>query len=294
LKIRDVALCQSGDFELSRAEKLEHAAIAPVTSVFHVEWADASEQGEGGASATIKREDRPAVDVRHKPRDLEGCEVDLSAVRPPLHTQRRFRESLLPFLGLLAAFFLDDFFLAATLHLLCLGYAFDITVLGTGELMSITFTSGNMFDDDSTIRVNTVNCVGVMGKGVALAFKTRYPTMFLEYRRACRTGMIQPGQLQVCGPEKGQIILNFPTKRHWRDNSRYEDIRSGLKALRSYLSVQGAVKVSVPALGCGHGGLDWKIVSSMIEEELGSADEFGQVLEAEIRVYSPQDSRIIT
>lgn len=153
--------------------------------------------------------------------------------------------------------------------------------------MSLTFVEGNMFYDDSTIRVNTVNCVGVMGKGVALAFKNRYPLMFLEYRRACKTGSIQPGRMQICGPdEKGNIIVNFPTKRHWRDDSKYEDIQLGLESLRSYLSGKGPVKVSVPALGCGNGGLNWDIVKEMIEDHLSD-------LEAEIKVYSPHDSKTI-
>lgn len=149
----------------------------------------------------------------------------------------------------------------------------------------LTFTSGNMFDDASTIKINTVNCVGVMGKGVALAFKIRFPEMFACYKQACVNGDVKPGQLHVW-QGNGQCIVNFPTKRHWRDASRYEDIEVGLISLRKLLAPLGKVKVSIPALGCGHGGLDWNKVSEMIKHSLADLD-------AEIFVYTPQDSHDI-
>lgn len=150
----------------------------------------------------------------------------------------------------------------------------------------IRFVSGDMFERDFDVRVNTVNCVGVMGAGVALAFKQRYPEMFREYKRECDTERLQPGKLHTWENLQGDRIVNFPTKRHWREMSRYEDIEAGLKALRAYLSKLGRVSVAVPALGCGHGGLDWTRVSKMIERELDG-------LEAEISVFEPGDSRRI-
>lgn len=150
----------------------------------------------------------------------------------------------------------------------------------------IEFVTGDMFEDDSDVRVNTVNCVGVMGKGVALAFRNKYPKMFLEYKQACKNGSIRPGKLQVWKGDDHAWVVNFPTKRHWRDKSRYSDIADGLKALREYLMSLGHVKVSIPALGCGHGGLDWNTVKTMIESSLSGLG--AQVL---IRVYSPEDSR---
>lgn len=153
----------------------------------------------------------------------------------------------------------------------------------------LTFTSGDMFAVPARVRVNTVNCVGVMGKGVALAFKQRYPAMFDYYRRECQTGRVQPGKLLVW-QDNGvllsltETVVCFPTKRHWRDDSRLEDIISGLKALRAFLETRGADVVTIPALGCGHGGLDWLTVRPIIESSLAD-------LEAEIRVYSPLDSR---
>lgn len=147
----------------------------------------------------------------------------------------------------------------------------------------IEFTSGNMFDRAADVRVNTVNCVGVMGAGVALAFKSRYPEMFGAYQRACRLGEVKPGSLHTW-QGFGVTVVNFPTKRHWRQPSRYEDVQAGLDALCLYLSDKGAISVTLPALGCGHGGLDWSRVSTMIKDSLSG-------LEAHIFVYQPADSR---
>lgn len=148
----------------------------------------------------------------------------------------------------------------------------------------IEFTRGDMFGVDADIRVNTVNCVGVMGKGVALTFKNRYPEMFSEYKVACRDGRVQPGRLFVWRNLADDWVINFPTKRDWREKSRYEDIEAGLAALCAYLSDKGEVTLTLPALGCGHGGLDWQIVSRMIVEHLGE-------LAARILVFAPNDSR---
>lgn len=147
----------------------------------------------------------------------------------------------------------------------------------------VEFTKGDMFQATVDVRVNTVNCVGVMGAGVALAFKNRYPDMFKDYQNACRDGRVRPGAVHVWQSLMGDWVVNFPTKRDWRDNSRYEDIQSGLVALRDYLRQQGAVSVALPALGCGHGGLDWSQVAPMIEAELGD-------LEARVLVFEPADS----
>ena len=147
----------------------------------------------------------------------------------------------------------------------------------------IEFTKGDMFEMPVDIRVNSVNCKGVMGAGVALAFRERYPEMFKDYQQACREGTIRPGALHVWKNLTDNWIINFPTKRDWREPSRYEDILAGLQALRSYLKEQGPVSVALPALGCGHGGLDWGRVSSMIEDNLGDLD-------ASIFVFQPADS----
>ncbi|MFZ4439830.1 MAG: macro domain-containing protein, partial [Syntrophales bacterium] len=141
-----------------------------------------------------------------------------------------------------------------------------------------------MFEIPADIRINTVNCVGVMGAGLALAFKTKYPDMFRDYQKACKTGEVKPGKLHVSKKLFGDWIINFPTKRHWREPSRYADIEAGLIALRKYLVEQGKVKVLLPAVGCGHGGLEWSRISEMIKKQLAD-------LEAEIVVFTPSDSR---
>jgi len=148
----------------------------------------------------------------------------------------------------------------------------------------IRYASGDIFDEPAEVRINTVNCVGVMGAGVALAFKTRYPDMFRDYQKACKKGEVNPGSLHTWKTVLGEWIVNFPTKRHWREPSRYEDIETGLIALKNFLVKLGNIRVMLPALGCGHGGLDWSRVSTIIEKHLGDLD-------SEIIVFSPQSSR---
>lgn len=139
---------------------------------------------------------------------------------------------------------------------------------------------GEIFDIPADIRVNTVNCVGVMGAGVALSFKNRYPDMFRDYKRACKAGDVKPGRLHVWKNLESEWIINFPTKIDWREPSKYEYIEAGLKSLREFLSQHKDVKVVMPPLGCGLGGLDWGKVSSMIHESLLD-------LESEIIVLEP-------
>lgn len=148
----------------------------------------------------------------------------------------------------------------------------------------LEFVRGDIFDVPADIRVNTVNCVGVMGAGVALAFKQRYPDMFKDYKRDCKDGLVKPGMMHVWKSLSGDWIINFPTKRDWRDPSRYEDIEAGLNDLRHYLDRVGPVTVALPALGCGHGGLDWGRVSEMIRDKLCDAS-------AHIFVFEPSASR---
>lgn len=147
----------------------------------------------------------------------------------------------------------------------------------------LEFTSGDLFALDADILVNTVNCKGVMGAGIALAFKTRYPEMFQDYQRKCKAGRIKPGGIdEWIDSWTGKTIVNFATKDHWRKPSQYEYIEDGLIALHQYLKSRGKVRVALPALGAGHGGLDWARVKQMIESNLAD-------LEAEITVFSPID-----
>lgn len=148
----------------------------------------------------------------------------------------------------------------------------------------IHHVSGDMFDRAADVRVVTINCVGVSGAGVALAFKLRYPALHVAYRAACRRGEVQVGRIFEWRAPDGTLVLGLPTKRHWRMPSEIEDVRAGLAALAERLRPLGSVSVVLPAAGCGHGGLSWDAVRPMVEELLGG-------LEAEIYAYQPADSR---
>ncbi len=143
----------------------------------------------------------------------------------------------------------------------------------------LRFVRGNLFDSKARTLVNTVNCAGIMGKGVALSFKKKYPDMYNDYRRRCEQGEIRPGVLTLY-TDTEPWVLNFPTKRHWRARSRLDDIEAGLKEFVCQYKRWGITSVAMPALGCGHGGLDWADDRSLIEKYLGD-------LEIDIEVYEP-------
>ena len=131
----------------------------------------------------------------------------------------------------------------------------------------ITTLTGNLIQTNAEALVNTVNCEGFMGKGIALQFKKAYPNNFTAYARACRAGEVQPGRMFVF-PTGSMInpryIINFPTKRRWREKSRIEDIQSGLTALVTEVRRLNLSSIAVPPLGCGLGGLDWGDVKPLI------------------------------
>jgi len=137
----------------------------------------------------------------------------------------------------------------------------------------IKVCDGDMFDYDSDIMINTVNCVGVMGKGVSLRFKKQYPKMFRYYKTQCTNNHITPGSLSFYRLEDDRLIINFATKDHWRNCSRYYWIDQGLDSLRSFLSkATNNPTVVIPAVGCGCGGLDWNVVFDMINKHLSDLD----------------------
>lgn len=151
----------------------------------------------------------------------------------------------------------------------------------------IEYVSGDFFDYEADIRINTVNCVGVMGKGVALEFKKRYPDMFKEYVAVCHRHEIAPGMPHVW--EEYDLftkctIVNLPTKIHWKNPSKYEYIERDLIWLKDFLAEKDkSVTVTLPALGCGHGGLNWDIVRGQILHYLGNVP-------AKILVFEPASS----
>lgn len=135
----------------------------------------------------------------------------------------------------------------------------------------LEFKTGNILAEDADALVNTVNCVGVMGRGIALQFKNAFPDNFKAYADACKRHEVEPGRMFVF--KTGQLtnpryIINFPTKRHWRGKSRVEDIDAGLKALREVIRESDFLSIAIPPLGSGLGGLDWSHVRSRIEEAL--------------------------
>ena len=148
----------------------------------------------------------------------------------------------------------------------------------------IRFKTGDILADDAEALVNPVNCVGVMGRGVALQFKRAYPGNFRAYAANCERGEMLPGRVFVY--ETGRMpspryIINFPSKRHWRSKSRMADIESGLKSLADEIRSRGIRSIAIPPLGSGLGGLDWPTVRSRIIGALAGMDE------VDIVVYQP-------
>ncbi|SHF07666.1 O-acetyl-ADP-ribose deacetylase (regulator of RNase III), contains Macro domain [Ferrithrix thermotolerans DSM 19514] len=148
----------------------------------------------------------------------------------------------------------------------------------------IEYTLGDIFDCEADALVNTVNCVGVMGRGLALQFKNVYPGNFKAYEAACKREAVQPGHMFVY--ETGQLtaprfIINFPTKRHWRNKSRIEDIESGLADLAKVIRDLGLRSIAIPPLGCGLAGLDWNEVRPRIERALAD------LADVQVLVFEP-------
>jgi len=139
----------------------------------------------------------------------------------------------------------------------------------------IEYRTGDILQADAEALVNTVNCVGIMGRGIALQFKSAYPENFKAYEVACGRGEVQPGRMfvfetrQLTNPK---YIINFPTKRHWRGKSRMEDIDAGLKVLANEIRSRRIRSIAVPPLGSGLGGLDWRHVRPRIEAALRDLD----------------------
>ncbi len=132
----------------------------------------------------------------------------------------------------------------------------------------IEFQTGDILRADADALVNTVNCVGIMGRGVALQFKKAFPENFSAYKLACDRGDVQPGRMFVHETgfvDSPKFIINFPTKRHWKGKSRMEDIDAGLRALIEVVKQRGIRSIALPPLGSGLGGLHWPDVKSRIE-----------------------------
>ena len=143
---------------------------------------------------------------------------------------------------------------------------------------------GDLFQEDAEALVNSVNCVGVMGRGIALQFKKAFPENFKAYARACKRGEVQPGRMFVYDSGKmtnPRYIINFPTKRHWRAKSRLEDVEAGLEALVDEIRQRKIGSIAIPPLGTNLGGLSWRDVEPRIRAALGEIEGL------DVRLFEP-------
>ena len=155
----------------------------------------------------------------------------------------------------------------------------------------IEFTTGDILRANAEALVNTVNCVGIMGRGIALQFKNAFPANFKAYQAACAREAVRPGKMFVF--ETGTLgnpkfIINFPTKRHWKGKSRMEDIDSGLKALAEEICERGIHSIAIPPLGSGLGGLNWTDVRPRIEAALHGINDL------DIIIFEPNSDPVTT
>lgn len=149
----------------------------------------------------------------------------------------------------------------------------------------INFKTGNILKDRSDAIVNTVNCVGVMGKGLALQFKKAYPDNFKKYKSACDKGLVNPGKMfitQNLDLVSRQWVINFPTKKHWKGSSKIDYVENGLEDLVKKIKELGITSIAIPPLGSGLGDLDWNIVKNRIIEKFKFIDNVA------VTVYEPK------
>ncbi len=139
---------------------------------------------------------------------------------------------------------------------------------------------GDIFESKAQTLVNTVNCVGVMGKGVALEFKKRFPDMVKDYKQHCDKKKLKPGVPYLYSDLFGTSIINFPTKDHWRSASRLEDIQRGLDIFADQYKSWGVQSIAFPPLGCGNGGLGWQVVGPLMYQKL-------TLLDVDVELYAP-------
>ena len=139
-------------------------------------------------------------------------------------------------------------------------------------MANVTVKIGDLFESRAQTLVNTVNCVGIMGKGIALGFKQRFPEMFEDYKLRCERGEVKLGQPYLYKRARLPWVLNFPTKDHWRDVSRISDIAAGLEHLKLRYKDWGITSLAVPPLGCGNGQLDWTMVGPTLFRHLSRLD----------------------
>ena len=134
--------------------------------------------------------------------------------------------------------------------------------------MTVRFVRGDLFRSSAQTITNPINCRGVMGGGLALEFRHRFPEMFQDYVQRCRRGEVRIGKPYIWRNPTGRHVLNFLTKDDWRNPSRLEYIEEGLRYLVGHCAEMGITSLAFPALGCGLGGLEWRVVRPVMEREL--------------------------
>lgn len=141
-----------------------------------------------------------------------------------------------------------------------------------GEKM-IRYYTGTVFNSGADVFVNTVNCMGVMGAGIALEFRLRYPQMFEEYVRGCKEGEYKPGKVCLWKGTDKNSVLNFPTKVDWKYGSNIKWIEAGLDYFVNNYQKMGITSIAFPKLGTSKGGLDWNLVKPLMEKKLGELEK---------------------
>lgn len=148
----------------------------------------------------------------------------------------------------------------------------------------IEYTKGNLLEADVEALVNAVNTVGVMGKGIALQFKHAFPEVFNAYEKACRAQEVKTGKMYIVPTNSmfnPKFVINFPTKKHWKEKSKMEYIDAGLQSLIEEIKCLGIKSAAIPPLGCGNGGLNWDEVRPRIEKA------FESLPDVRVLVYEP-------
>lgn len=148
----------------------------------------------------------------------------------------------------------------------------------------LLYTTGDLLQSKAEALVNTVNCEGYMGKGIAYQFKLQYPENNKDYIKACKNGYLRPGKLHYY-KENGKIIINFPTKDQWRQKSKMEYIENGLDALKDLINDLDIDSIAIPPLGSGNGGLVWSEVKTLITQKLSATSNY-----VDIYIYEPSKS----
>lgn len=155
------------------------------------------------------------------------------------------------------------------------------------SITMIRFVKGNLFESEAEALVNTVNTVGVMGKGIALQFKKMYPNNYKNYKTECKLGKVEIGRLLVTEDQNvatgKKIIINFPTKKHWRQPSKYKYIELGIQELVKLIDERKIKSIAIPPLGAGNGGLKWYKVKEILERYLS------QIIDCDIVIYTPNN-----